>query len=67
MISIAERRLINANAAARFLSISRASLYRLVSKNQVPSVKIGGRRLFDLTELNKFVDQLRTDPIDNRN
>jgi len=53
------KRLLNAKSAAEYLSISRALLYQLVAKGKIPSVKINSRRLFDVNDLDDFVDKLK--------
>ena len=49
------RRLLDARKAAEYLSISRATLYEL----KVRSLKIGRRRLFDVMDLDFFVETLK--------
>jgi excisionase family DNA binding protein len=51
-----DKRLLNAKAAAGYLSISRSNLYLLVQKEAIRSIKLGGRRLFDIRDLDAFVD-----------
>ena len=53
------KRLLDARAAAAYLSISRALLYQWVKTDRVPSVRINSRRLFDVRDLDDFVDQLK--------
>ena len=55
------KRLLDVKAAADYLSISRAKLYQWVDKGKIPSVRIDSRRLFDILELNEFVEQLKQD------
>ena len=64
MMEIAKKRLLDVKAAAEYLSISRAKLYQWVDAGKIPSVRIDSRRLFDILELNEFVEQLK---IDQRN
>ena len=59
MMKTEMKRLLDAKAAAAFLCISRATLYRLMQNNQIQSLRIGNRRLFDIKELNQFVDTLK--------
>ena len=50
-----EKRFLSPTDAAIFLSLSKPSLDRLVSRKEIPSYKIGGRRLFDKEELVEWV------------
>ena len=60
-MGVSNKRLLDAKAAAMFLCISRATLYRLIQKEQIHSLRIGNRRLFDINELDDFVDNLRAE------
>ena len=60
-MEIVNKRLLNVRAAAEYLSISRAKLYQWVDAGKIPSVRIDSRRLFDILELNEFVEQLKRD------
>ncbi|MBN1348961.1 helix-turn-helix domain-containing protein [candidate division KSB1 bacterium] len=53
------KRLLDAKSAAEYLSISRSKLYQWVDAGKIPSVRIDSRRLFDILELNEFVEQLK--------
>ena len=61
MMEIAKKRLLDVKAAADYLSISRAKLYQWVDAGKIPSVRIDSRRLFDILELNEFVERLKQD------
>ena len=54
-----DKRLLDAKSAAEYLSISRAKLYEWVDAGKIPSIKIDSRRLFDILELNDFVEKLK--------
>lgn len=56
---VIDKRLLDAKSAANYLSISRALLYQWVSKDRIKSVRINGRRLFDVLDLDEFVDGLK--------
>lgn len=56
---VIDKRLLDAKSAAKYLSISRALLYQWVSKDRIKSVRINGRRLFDVHDLDLFVDSLK--------
>lgn len=53
------KRLLDAKSAAEYLSISRAKLYQWVDAGKIPSLRIDSRRLFDILELNEFVESLK--------
>ena len=55
------KRLLDVKTAAEYLSISRAKLYQWVDAGKIPSVRIDSRRLFDIMELNEFVERLKKD------
>ncbi len=48
----------NADQAAAFLSVSRATLYRLVRAGEVPAKKLNGRTVFLREELSRFLRAL---------
>ncbi len=56
---IINRRLLDAKSAADYLSISRALLYQWTDKGKIPSVRINTRKLFDVNELDEFVESLK--------
>jgi len=59
MTNITKKRLMDVKEAASYLSISRATLYRLVENNDVKSILIGKRRLFDVHDLDDFIEALK--------
>jgi len=60
-MDISNKRLLDVKNAAEYLSISRAKLYQWVDAGKIPSVRIDSRRLFDILELNEFVERLKKD------
>lgn len=50
-------RLISVNDAITYLGIKRSGLYRLINDGAIPSVRIGGRRLLDIHDLDAYIDQ----------
>ena len=54
-----DKRLLNVKLAAEYLSISRSQLYKWVETGKIPSIRIDNRRLFDILELNDFVEKLK--------
>ena len=55
------KRLLGSKEAAEYLSLSRTLLYQLVESNKIQSLKINSRRLFDVNELDEFVEKLKTE------
>lgn len=53
------KRLLDVKSAANYLSISKTLLYEWASKGKIPSIKINSRRLFDVLDLDEFVDNLK--------
>ena len=54
-----DKRLLDVKAAAEYLSIGRTLLYQLAAKNVIPSIHIKSRRLFDIKDLDEYVDKLK--------
>ena len=57
------RRLLDVKSAADYLSLSRSKIYQLVEKGRLSSLKVDGRRLFDVADLDEFVEELKKDQI----
>ena len=55
-----ETEFLTLREAAGFLRISVATLNRVMRGGSIPSYKIGGRRLFDKTELVEWVKRHRS-------
>jgi excisionase family DNA binding protein len=53
------KRLLDARAAASYLSISRSKLYQWVAANKIRSIRIDSRRLFDIYDLDAFIEDLK--------
>ena len=53
------KRLLDAKEAACYLSISRSKLYQWVEANKINSIKIDRRRLFDIRDLDAFIENLK--------
>ena len=58
-----QKRLLNVKNAANYLSISRSLLYQWCDKGKIPSIRINSKRLFDIEDLDKFIDQLKHDQL----
>ena len=50
-----EKRYLSMNDASEYLSLSRITLHRLVQSGQMPSYKVGKKRLFDKQELDEWM------------
>jgi len=50
---------MDAKEASQYLSISRTKLYELLKKKVINSITIDSRRLFDVEDLDMFVNQLK--------
>jgi excisionase family DNA binding protein len=53
------KRLLDAKQAANYLSISRSKLYQWVEAKKIKSVRIDTRRLFDIVDLDEFIEKLK--------
>jgi excisionase family DNA binding protein len=51
------------NEASRFLKISVSTFNRLFRKENIPTYKIGGRRLFEKNELVEWVKKHKSHPM----
>lgn len=60
MAAIINKRLLDAKAAAAYLSISRSRLYEWSKIEKVKSIKVCGRRMFDILDLDEFIELLKT-------
>ena len=56
---VVNKRLLDVKSAADYLSINRSLLYQLGTKGKIPSIKINSRRLFDVNDLDEFVEKLK--------
>jgi excisionase family DNA binding protein len=59
MQSQSESGLITIQEAAKFLSVSKSTLYGWVWQRRIPFVKVGRSLRFELAELQKFVQSNR--------
>ena len=50
-----EKRYLSMNDASEYLSLSKITLHRLIKAGKIPSYKVGKKRLFDKTELDKWM------------
>ena len=55
------KRLLTAKEAADYISHSRSHIYILLKSKKIKSFKIGKRRLFDIQDLDLYVEVLKSD------
>jgi excisionase family DNA binding protein len=48
---------INIPEAAKIMRVSRNHMYKMVREHQVPSIKLGRRRVISKLQLQKFLEQ----------
>jgi excisionase family DNA binding protein len=53
------RRLLSIAGAAEYLGVSRATVERLVSRGELPIVKVAGSTRYDVGDLDGFVERNR--------
>ena len=53
------RRLLPIDAAADYLSVSRATIERLVNRGELPKVKVAGSTRYDVEDLDEYIDANR--------
>ncbi len=56
---VVNKRLLSAKEAADYLSISRSKLYQWTDAGKILSIRIDARRLFDVLDLDEFIDRLK--------
>jgi excisionase family DNA binding protein len=52
------RLLLTPQEAAKALGISRASLYPLLMRKEIPSIRVGGLRRLPVAALQRYIDEL---------
>jgi uncharacterized protein YqjF (DUF2071 family) len=48
--------LVDRHEAARLLSVCPGTIDNLRTRGDLPSIKIGARRLYDMTDLRRYID-----------
>ena len=56
---VINKRLLSVKEAANYLSISRSKLYQWSTIGKILSIRIDGRRLFDVLDLDAFIEKLK--------
>jgi excisionase family DNA binding protein len=50
-----ESRFLDIQGVCKYIHLSRSSVYKMVSRNEIPFHKVGSRVLFDIHEIDRFV------------
>ena len=50
-----EKRFLDIKGLTEYVHLSKSTIYKMVSKNEVPHVKIGSRTLFDIEQIDRWV------------
>jgi len=51
------RRLLNVQEIAQYIGSTRLNIYQMVSKNQIPFVKIGRSTRFDVLKIDDWIER----------
>jgi excisionase family DNA binding protein len=57
---IPERRALSVSEAAGAVGLSRATLYRLIGRKQIATLKVGARRLVQITAIDALLQKAAT-------
>lgn len=55
-----KKRYLNIKEVAAYTSISVKTLYKWSSEGVVPSIKIGGKRLYDLRDIDRTMESFKS-------
>jgi len=58
-----QRTTFNVTEIAEYLGVSRELIYSMVSKNEVPHVRISSRILFKRESIDRWLEQLEKRPV----
>ena len=50
-----ESRFLDMKGLTGYIYLSKSSIYKMVSKNEIPFIKIGSRTLFDIEQIDRWV------------
>jgi len=56
-------RFMTSDELASYLNVSKTSVYRLISKRTYPFYKVGGVIRFKKSEIDKYLDESRVEPM----
>jgi len=54
-----QKRLISIRELSEYLSVSASTLYMWAGEGVIPSVKIGGKILFDIADIDRMIENLK--------
>ena len=54
-----ENRLLTTKQAAKYLAVSEKTIYNLSKTQDLPSIRFGHTRRYDLQDLNSFIQRLK--------
>ena len=52
-------RYVDVKAVSRYTSLAESTLYEWAGQGKIPSIKAGGRRLFDLVDIDRYMASLK--------
>lgn len=55
----APKRLLDYPALEHYLSLGRSTCYALVAAGEIPKIKIGVRTMFDISDVDAYVDRVK--------
>ena len=50
-----KKNFLNVTGLVGYIHLSKSTIYKMVSKNEIPYIKIGSRTLFDTEQIDKWV------------
>ena len=59
-----EKRLLNARELGEYLGKSPGAIYQMVSRRQIPFVRMGGSTKFDLRSIDSWIKKQEVKPLD---
>ena len=62
-----KKRLINIKELSEYTGLSANTLYSWVSQRKIPFVKIGRLTKFDLTDIDRIIEERKVEPSDLHN
>lgn len=60
---IRNKSILTPDELAKFLSISKTTVYRLIEKRQIPFTKVGGGIRFRMEDITTYLDQNRVESL----
>lgn len=62
-----KKRLVGVQELAEMLGIPKGTIYNWKSQQRIPFVKLGGRTMFDLDRIDKWLAEQSFEPIKDKN